>query len=48
MSSPQIGLTQLSQKMKIEGSNAIVTGGSSGLGKATVEWLAQRGANVLI
>jgi NAD(P)-dependent dehydrogenase (short-subunit alcohol dehydrogenase family) len=34
--------------MKIEGNVAIVTGGASGLGRATVERLAARGARVVI
>jgi 3-dehydrosphinganine reductase len=34
--------------MDFQGKNAIVTGGSSGIGKATARLLAQRGANVAI
>lgn len=34
--------------MKIEGANIIVTGGSSGIGKATAKQLTEMGANVLI
>ena len=34
--------------MKIEGSNAFVTGGASGLGEATVRALVARGARVAI
>ncbi|MCU4186188.1 SDR family NAD(P)-dependent oxidoreductase [Acidiferrimicrobium sp. IK] len=34
--------------MEIQGSSAIVTGGASGLGEATVRLLAQRGARVVV
>jgi NAD(P)-dependent dehydrogenase (short-subunit alcohol dehydrogenase family) len=34
--------------MKIEGSVALVTGGASGLGLATAELLASRGAKVVV
>ena len=34
--------------MQIEGQNAIVTGGASGLGEATARYLAAQGANVTI
>src|SRR5258708_30115642 len=34
--------------MKIQGKRALVTGGASGLGAATVRMLAERGAKVLI
>ncbi len=33
--------------MQIEGTTALVTGAASGLGAATAEWLAKRGAHVL-
>lgn len=36
------------EKMKIEGKTALVAGGASGLGAATVRALSQAGANVLI
>jgi NAD(P)-dependent dehydrogenase (short-subunit alcohol dehydrogenase family) len=39
---------RVSVSMKIEGKSALVTGGASGLGAATVRLLASRGAKVLI
>jgi NAD(P)-dependent dehydrogenase (short-subunit alcohol dehydrogenase family) len=39
--------TPFAQLMSLSGKNAIVTGGSRGLGEATVQRLAQAGANVL-
>jgi 3-oxoacyl-[acyl-carrier protein] reductase len=38
----------LIDKMKLKGQAAVVTGGSRGIGRATVERLAEQGVNVLI